>query len=140
YIYHFCIYHILNVFIFCFFFFSSRRRHTRWPRDWSSDVCSSDLVDRQARTDARGPRRLSRRGRRGARGGGRRRGVPRARRHVDLGLRARGLGYLGRALDALIGLEELPSADPTGHVLRFLSVDESVLELDHRILTLATEP
>src|SRR6266702_249785 len=28
-----------------FFFFSSRRRHTRWPRDWSSDVCSSDLDD-----------------------------------------------------------------------------------------------
>src|SRR5439155_10302909 len=27
-----------------FTFFSSRRRHTRWPRDWSSDVCSSDLV------------------------------------------------------------------------------------------------
>src|SRR5439155_2027962 len=27
------------------FFFSSRRRHTRWPRDWSSDVCSSDLPD-----------------------------------------------------------------------------------------------
>src|SRR5690625_8005150 len=27
----------------CLFFFSSRRRHTRWPRDWSSDVCSSDL-------------------------------------------------------------------------------------------------
>src|SRR5439155_6534996 len=25
------------------FFFSSRRRHTSWPRDWSSDVCSSDL-------------------------------------------------------------------------------------------------
>src|SRR6266702_7744890 len=25
------------------FFFSSRRRHTRWPCDWSSDVCSSDL-------------------------------------------------------------------------------------------------
>src|SRR5207253_3369215 len=30
-----------------FFFFSSRRRHTRWPRDWSSDVCSSDLYTRQ---------------------------------------------------------------------------------------------
>src|SRR5207302_7729253 len=31
--------------IFCFFFFfSSRRRHTRFSRDWSSDVCSSDLV------------------------------------------------------------------------------------------------
>src|SRR5690625_7046293 len=33
----------MNVIIH-FFFFSSRRRHTRWPRDWSSDVCSSDLV------------------------------------------------------------------------------------------------
>src|SRR5690625_8048399 len=29
--------------MFLCFFFSSRRRHTRWPRDWSSDVCSSDL-------------------------------------------------------------------------------------------------
>src|SRR3989442_2436828 len=29
-----------------FFFFSSRRRHTRCGRDWSSDVCSSDLVSR----------------------------------------------------------------------------------------------
>src|SRR5215203_6776484 len=29
---------------FFFFFFSSRRRHTRYWRDWSSDVCSSDLV------------------------------------------------------------------------------------------------
>src|SRR5215813_14275901 len=27
------------------FFFSSRRRHTRCGRDWSSDVCSSDLAD-----------------------------------------------------------------------------------------------
>src|SRR6266498_4717507 len=27
-----------------FFFFSSRRRHTRCGRDWSSDVCSSDLL------------------------------------------------------------------------------------------------
>src|SRR6266702_5355564 len=32
------------MFFFVFFFFSSRRRHTRWPRDWSSDVCSSDLI------------------------------------------------------------------------------------------------
>src|SRR2546422_3329253 len=31
------------VFFFVFFFFSSRRRHTRCSRDWSSDVCSSDL-------------------------------------------------------------------------------------------------
>src|SRR5699024_11837915 len=29
----------------CIFFFSSRRRHTRSKRDWSSDVCSSDLFD-----------------------------------------------------------------------------------------------
>src|SRR6266550_4080913 len=38
--------------IFFFFFFSSRRRHTRCSRDWSSDVCSSDLggmPGRQAR-------------------------------------------------------------------------------------------
>src|SRR5688572_31604357 len=27
----------------CYFFFSSRRRHTRFDCDWSSDVCSSDL-------------------------------------------------------------------------------------------------
>src|SRR5207253_6707884 len=38
-----------------FFFLSSRRRHTRWPRDWSSDVCSSDLaVDALAGAHARG--------------------------------------------------------------------------------------
>src|SRR5205809_1936901 len=33
----------LVFFFFFFFFFSSRRRHTRCSRDWSSDVCSSDL-------------------------------------------------------------------------------------------------
>src|SRR5215217_9190909 len=44
------------------FFFSSRRRHTRYWRDWSSDVCSSDLgVDRSLvlerdRGDGRGQR------------------------------------------------------------------------------------
>src|SRR5690606_10471963 len=31
------------MFAFYVFFFSSRRRHTRFSRDWSSDVCSSDL-------------------------------------------------------------------------------------------------
>src|SRR5205807_5941261 len=31
------------VYLFSFFFFSSRRRHTRLQGDWSSDVCSSDL-------------------------------------------------------------------------------------------------
>src|SRR5690606_40937869 len=34
---------LLFFFSFFFFFFSSRRRHTRFSRDWSSDVCSSDL-------------------------------------------------------------------------------------------------
>ena len=34
---------MLYVLLFCFFFFSSRRRHTRLVSDWSSDVCSSDL-------------------------------------------------------------------------------------------------
>src|SRR5690606_35531044 len=34
--------------VFLIFFFSSRRRHTRFSRDWSSDVCSSDLEQEQA--------------------------------------------------------------------------------------------
>src|SRR5207245_6113211 len=33
----------VTLFLCCVFFFSSRRRHTRCYRDWSSDVCSSDL-------------------------------------------------------------------------------------------------
>src|SRR2546429_4782286 len=36
-----------------FFFFSSRRRHTRCSRDWSSDVCSSDLEFVLRRADGR---------------------------------------------------------------------------------------
>src|SRR5688572_33128973 len=34
---------IIAITVSCFFFFSSRRRHTRFDCDWSSDVCSSDL-------------------------------------------------------------------------------------------------
>src|SRR2546427_9628047 len=34
----------LLFYFFFFFFFSSRRRHTRFDCDWSSDVCSSDLL------------------------------------------------------------------------------------------------
>src|SRR5689334_24172931 len=34
---------VRQIYVFCFFF-SSRRRHTRWNCDWSSDVCSSDLI------------------------------------------------------------------------------------------------
>src|SRR5690606_40740379 len=33
----------LDLMVYSYFFFSSRRRHTRFSRDWSSDVCSSDL-------------------------------------------------------------------------------------------------
>src|SRR3712207_8382904 len=38
---------VAGVEVWVFFFFSSRRRHTRYWRYWSSDVCSSDL-DRHA--------------------------------------------------------------------------------------------
>src|SRR5206468_8294691 len=66
-----CFFLYLFVFFFFFFFFSSRRRHTRSDRDWSSDVCSSDLrrssrigarpgVERSAiREDRRGHPRLA---------------------------------------------------------------------------------
>src|SRR5438874_6864845 len=50
-------YHELNFSLHClfffFFFFSSRRRHTRSLRDWSSDVCSSDLAPRRVTLNAR---------------------------------------------------------------------------------------
>src|SRR6266487_4729605 len=36
-----------------FFFFSSRRRHTRWTGDWSSDVCSSDLERERRRLEVK---------------------------------------------------------------------------------------
>ena len=41
---HLCVF-LVSILAVCFyfFFFSSRRRHTRFSRDWSSDVCSSDL-------------------------------------------------------------------------------------------------
>src|SRR5690606_39944562 len=38
--------------IYSFFFFSRRRRHTRFSRDWSSDVCSSDLAPPELSTSA----------------------------------------------------------------------------------------
>src|SRR5699024_12147022 len=39
------------LFLYCCFFFSSRRRHTRSKRDWSSDVCSSDLKVEEMRAN-----------------------------------------------------------------------------------------
>src|SRR2546422_1246871 len=46
--------YLICMYLFCFvffFFFSSRRRHTRCSRDWSSDVCSSDLRESQMVAD-----------------------------------------------------------------------------------------
>src|SRR2546430_6040527 len=40
------------MFLFFVFFFSSRRRHTRFDCDWSSDVCSSDLNPEKVATPA----------------------------------------------------------------------------------------
>src|SRR2546430_12692632 len=40
---NFCLITECSLHCMCFFFFSSRRRHTRFDCDWSSDVCSSDL-------------------------------------------------------------------------------------------------
>src|SRR5207249_8750300 len=42
---HLCFF-VVPLLVCFFFFFSSRRRHTRSKRDWSSDVCSSDLASR----------------------------------------------------------------------------------------------
>src|SRR5439155_16843411 len=55
------------------FFFASRSRHTWWPRDWSSDVCSSDLLVGAGRGPDQhrpGDRARSRRRRGRRRGGG----------------------------------------------------------------------
>src|SRR5690606_14520962 len=46
------IYSLFLLYLIFFFFFSSRRRHTRFSRDWSSDVCSSDLYRKYGRLKA----------------------------------------------------------------------------------------
>src|SRR5438876_8401349 len=67
-----------------YFFFSSRRRHTRWTGDWSSDVCSSDL-DRFA--DVRSRSRSFPRNRTSANRSARRRGNRRPSRSATRGHR-----------------------------------------------------
>src|SRR5690349_23562701 len=62
--------------ILLYFFFSSRRRHTRSLRDWSSDVCSSDLWKRSTAPSARRRRRT---GSDATAAAGAPRGVPRRR-------------------------------------------------------------
>src|SRR5690348_4756595 len=77
--------------LFCFFF-SSRRRHTRWTGDWSSDVCSSDLRFR-GRGTAGAPRARGRR----APLGGRRRPARAAARGGVAGSQTRGGAVAGGA-------------------------------------------
>src|SRR3712207_6850902 len=61
------------------FFFSSRRRHTRYGRDWSSDVCSADLVHANVGAAAGCPTVM----------------VPLG--YTARGVRPQGLGFMGRA-------------------------------------------
>src|SRR6266702_7457232 len=50
----FCFFFFQNIYgLFYFFFFSSRRRHTRWPRDWSSDVALPISLIKLASSEAR---------------------------------------------------------------------------------------
>src|SRR5690606_16146178 len=79
------------------FFFSSRRRHTRFSRDWSSDVCSSDLLPRRRIRPVRPGRHGGGRGpgRAGGRGGGGPR-LPRRRHPGDMGASAGGQGAAAR--------------------------------------------
>src|SRR6266536_3660535 len=128
----------------CFFFFSSRRRHTRSTRDWSSDVCSSDLARGKAREvdpalvfgalaqaercaveiDPRGPRGL-RRLPRGLRGRGERSPVLRGRR----GKRSPVLrGRRGKRSRVLRG--RAPGIAPRG-ASRGVSVDDELNEVGH---------
>src|SRR5690606_39798742 len=61
---HTCYFFFFPFVFYFLFFFSSRRRHTRFSRDWSSDVCSSDLsANTTPATEPLPPRRkgLSRR-------------------------------------------------------------------------------
>src|SRR5437899_10013849 len=44
-LFYFFFFFLVMSFFYFFFFFSSRRRHTRCLSDWSSDVCSSDLLE-----------------------------------------------------------------------------------------------
>src|SRR5207249_6987698 len=68
------------------FFFSSRRRHTSSKRDWSSDVCSSDLVQpSRGHVHGRGQPAATVRLRRRQLGAGQRRGRPFAERLRQIG-------------------------------------------------------
>src|SRR5256886_13043029 len=90
--------------VWVFFFFASRRRHTRFDCDWSSDVCSSDLeaalrrLPLRLRIDLDGDKDVPMR-------------MPAGRRSPDVGLdressgRARGEGHLRRSEERRVGKE-----------------------------------
>src|SRR6266508_1987664 len=118
--YFFFLYYIIKLFFL--FFFSSRRRHTRFSRDWSSDVCSSDLTGTPCLRTPHCPRRTGPRTR-GSAGGDRPRRTrtaacrappraPRARPRP----RGRAAPALGR--EAPSGRSLLRVLVETGHLVR----------------------
>src|SRR3712207_3942160 len=83
-----CLYFNDSMFYLFFFFFSSRRRHTRYWRDWSSDVCSSDLEVPHVRGPVAVP--------------------PGGRERHRLGLTRRGLGLL-QSVELAVERQDAPA-------------------------------
>src|SRR6266542_506706 len=91
------------------FFFSSRRRHTRFYRDWSSDVCSSDLhADGRPGDVPRGPAEAE------PEPGGQQQGVVRPRRDRDDEREADQPEQLGHLAGGAVGCA-MPAVDPGRH-------------------------
>src|SRR5258707_14394571 len=86
------------------FFVSSRRRHTRYWRDWSSDVCSSDLMRQHADLDQRIAGRAVSHSRATFAFQAQNLTVPRARRDADVKRGA--IGEDERLLAAIDGIQE----------------------------------
>src|SRR2546430_9647460 len=109
-----------------FFFFSSRRRHTRFDCDWSSDVCSSDLDEQEQPAAASGE---------GARGQG---------KQSDIGYRLnRGTGLPGpffiqppRQRSEPFGFEDFPYAGGTQWVESILRNMTDLIQVVVRLVRL----
>src|SRR2546429_7276412 len=91
-----------------FFFFSSRRRHTRCSRDWSSDVCSSDLLGEVR--ESPGPTQLAYVGERG--------NTSLRKQSDELGERARGVSDGQDARSYSFSRQMAPSEEICGHGVR----------------------
>src|SRR2546422_7816092 len=123
---------------FFFFFFSSRRRHTRCSRDWSSDVCSSDLAFREPDAAGRAPEVPAVRLDRGAELQVDRL-VAREQRQVAVGRRAGDDLHVARPLEIGEGPGDV-AADPTVHLPHPLEERlPEVGEADNLLLALAGE-